>query len=166
MIGLTIYIGGIERYTLRQIPIFMLFGIISTIITLTGFEGFIPGLQNLRSDILVYTSVASAILALILLYLYIQLISKFPGKLRKRTVYELLGIIFLVLGIIMDGEFFISNADIPLYYKEIIPPVMATMGVIMITIAHNTAEKLMPITIAFAIVLIYMFLSHLGEFYA
>jgi len=166
MIGLTVYIAGIERYTLRQIPAFTLFGIISVVLTLTGFEGLIPGLSNLRRDILVFVSIASGILAVILAYLYIKLISKFPGNLRKRTSYELLGILFFVLGIIMDGEFFLSNPTIPLFYKEIIPPIMATMGIIMVTIAHNTAEKLLPITIIFAIVLIYLFLSHLGEFYA
>jgi hypothetical protein len=166
MIGLTVYISGIERYTLNAIPIFTLFGIISSIITLTGFENLIPGLSALRKDILVFVAIASAVLTIILAYLYIQLISKFPGSLRKRTSYELLGIIFFVLGIIMDGEWFLSSPTNPLFYKEIIPPIMATMGIFMVSIAHNTAEKLLPITIVFGIVLVILFLSHIGDFYS
>ena len=38
------------------------------------------------------------------------------------------------------------------------------MGLFMVGLAHYTAEKLLPITIVFAVVLAYLFLSLLVEF--
>jgi hypothetical protein len=163
--GLTMYVFSLEKYSLSRIPIFTLYGIAITFLTLTAFENLIPGIQTFRESIMPVIYFSSSLLGLFLIYLYIELLSKFPGKLRKRTSYEIMGVIFFAIGLFFDGQYILSNPSVPMYYKEVIGPLLIMMGLIMVAIAHTTAEKLLPITLIFAAVLAYMFLAHLGEFY-
>ncbi len=163
--GLTMYVFSLEKYSLNRIPIFTLYGIIVTFLTLTAFENFIPGIQTFRAAIMPVIYFSSGLLGLFIFFLYLELLSKFPGALRKRTSYEILGVIFFAIGILFDGQYILSDPTVPLFYKEVIGPLLIMMGLVMVAIAHNTAERLLPITIIFAIVLAYLFLSHIGEFY-
>jgi hypothetical protein len=164
--GLTMYVFSLEKYSLSRVPIFTLYGVIVTILTLTVFENFIPGIQMFRSTIMPVIYVSAGLLGFFILLLYIELLSKFPGSLRKRTSYELLGAIAFVIGLLFDGQVIVSNPTVPMFYKDVIGPLLIMMGLFMVGLAHYTAEKLLPITIVFAVVLAYLFLSHIGEFYA
>ncbi len=164
--GFTAFVYGIEKYQLRQVPIFTLYGVIATFLTLTVYEGFLPGFHMVRETITPIVYVSSAVLAMVLLLLYGQLISKFSGKLRKRTSYELLGMVFFVLGVVLDGRYVVTSPHIPMFYKEVIPPLMGAMGIVLVTFAHYTSEKLLPLTIVFSIILFAIFLMRIDEFYA
>lgn len=80
--GLTMYVFSLEKYSLSRIPIFTLYGIAVTFLTLTAFENFIPGIQTFRAAIMPVIYVSSGLLGLFILFLYIELLSNYYRSFR------------------------------------------------------------------------------------
>ncbi len=138
MIGLTMLIYTYEHYRLGQkAPLFTLVGVFASFFTLSGFQ-IIPGFSDVPWDIiLVIISIASTILLLLVASLYVRIMNRFPGQTRTRTGFEFIGLLLLVLGIIFDGQTFITNADSPWFFKMIYPPMLAIMGVSILIVSHT-----------------------------
>lgn len=167
MVGLSILIFTFEIYRLgRKAPIFTLIGVLSSFFTLSGFEGLIPGLRYVeREIILVIISVASTILLLLVANLYFKIMERFPGKTRNRTGFEFIGLLILVLGIIFDGEAFITMPTNPPFFQLIYPGILAVTGAIILISSHflpSWAYK--TICILGIIVLGYFLFLHLPDF--
>ena len=88
----------------------------SLILTLTVFELYSRHSNVSFNHYARYLRIAG-LLGFFILLLYIELLSKFPGSLRKRTSYELLGAIAFVIGLLFDGQVIVSNPTVPMFYK-------------------------------------------------
>ncbi len=124
LIGLIFWMFVLERYMIRKTKmIFTTIAIVSFIIALIALSGIIE-----RGAALTLIYIILPFSLVIILMLYIYLIVKTTGEIRTKAEYQLLAILLMFIGHLMDSEIFMTNlAFIPL---EIAPSVMIA-GVIL-----------------------------------
>lgn len=167
MIGLSILVFSLERKKLaRGAPIFTLIGVISSVFTLSGFEGLIPGFSDVpRETILVIISVASFLLLLMIANLYFNIMERFPGKTRTRTAYEFFGMVLFVFAIVLDGQAVSTMPGNPIFFALYYPGIMAICGMSLFIAAHFFPSWFFKLaTIIVITVLAYFLFIHLGDF--
>ncbi len=124
LIGLIFWMFVLERYMIRKTKmIFTIIAIVSFFIAMIALSGII---ERRAAVTLIYAILPFSLV--IILMLYIFLIVKTTGEIRKKAIYQLLAIVLMLIGHFMDSEFFITNfAFIPL---EVAPSIMIA-GVIV-----------------------------------
>ncbi len=166
MIGLSWLIFTYEYYKLgRKAPFFTSLGLVAAFISLTGFDDLIPGFRNVpRENILGIISGTATVLISLIAYVYFKTMERFPGKLRTRTFYEFIGLVIMLLGIIFDGQLFITQEGSPMFYRLYLPAVMAVVGVILINLAHDGKRWMFRSFALLGIILVFgLFVAHVHE---
>ena len=166
MIGLSWLIFTYEYYKLgRKAPFFTAMGLVAALFTFTGFENLVPGFRDVpRTTILGIISGTTTVLISLIAYVYFKTMERFPGELRSRTFYEFLGLVILLLGIIFDGQVFLSQESSPMFYRLYLPGIMALLGGILINLAHD-GKKWMYKSFAYfaAITIFVLFVMHVHK---
>ncbi|MBD3354055.1 MAG: hypothetical protein GF364_21415 [Candidatus Lokiarchaeota archaeon] len=119
---------GIERYVVKKtkysLSIFTFAVVIFGIIALTG---------NINRE-LVMSFVYAIVLvdAALMAIIYIGLIQKTTGVIRKRTAAALIGVVALVVSTALD-----SQVGLAILGNLYVPPLLAIMGILLITIVQR-----------------------------
>jgi hypothetical protein len=122
----------LETIAMNRKPLLTTFGIISTIVSLVGI---IPGV---REYVLIYVMISSSVMMMLLLVIYTFLIKSTTGDLRKKTIIGFLSMLLLVIAIIIDGQFVLSNPAVPKFLKEYLSPIIAIVS--MLTLVYSKQE--------------------------
>ncbi len=127
MIGFTCLIWALEKakYETRY---FFLIGLAITILTMVGILLNILNVLVIREFILIVIMLGTPIAGFFIVILYIQLIRMSTGTIRKRSIYSLAGFLIMVVGITMDGQFFLAIDTVPLWLKMDLVPIICIVG--------------------------------------
>jgi hypothetical protein len=82
--------------------------------------------------VLTFVMAASGAMGLLLVFLYIFLIRNTTGTMRKNTIIGMIGQIVLVVAVVVDGQFVLSNPVVPFVIKMYVSPLVAMLGVLLI----------------------------------
>ncbi|NVM05256.1 MAG: hypothetical protein HWN67_23255 [Candidatus Helarchaeota archaeon] len=133
MLGLTSIIWAIEKvkYETRY---FFLTGLAITIITTAGIVLNLLGMAVIRELILIIIMSGTPVAGFFIIILYIQVIRLSSGEVRKKALYSLIGFLIMVVGITMDGQFFLAIETIPIWFKMDVVPLFCIVGYLMFAI--------------------------------
>ena len=117
-IGIIIWLYILETFMIKQTKrIFLIMSLISFGISLIALVGLTDQYVALN---LIYITLPISLGAILILYIY--LIIKTTGTIRKKASWLLIGLLLIMIGYTMDTEYFLSNFQgIPL---EISPSIM------------------------------------------
>lgn len=131
-LGFTFLIFALEQILQMKKHIFTIFGVISSVIAVLGIIGF-----N-RTTVLTIIMVLLSIMTLLVAFLYIRIIQTSPGDLRKLAIIALMGLILFGAGIVIDGQFVLSNPLVPKFIKEFLSPILTIIGLGMVFYSRKT----------------------------
>jgi hypothetical protein len=134
IIGFTSIIWALEKLKYEKNYFFMI-GLAVTIITLGGTVVVIIA-PELRTTLLLVIFIGVPISALIIFILYIFLIRKSIGVVRKKAIYSLTGLIIMFVGIVMDSQFFLAIEEIPLWVRMDLVPIVCIVGYLIFTLTQ------------------------------
>ena len=125
--GMLCWLYMLETYlikkTKRMFFLIMLIGFVVALISLLGQASRYFALQ------IIYIIAPFAIAVILFLYLFI--IVKTTGTIRKKAIWVLVGLIFLTIGYLMDSEMFVGN--FPWVPLEVAPILMIVGTLIFLT---------------------------------
>lgn len=127
LIGFSLLIGPLERVKYKK-KYFTIASWALTIVTTVGvfLSLFVSG--DIREIFLIIILIGTPLCAVFTFVLYIQLIKGSTGAVRKKAIASFIGLMILVVGIVLDGQFILEAAVIPLFLKIYGGPVCCLVG--------------------------------------
>lgn len=136
IIGFTSIIWALEKLKYKKNYFFMV-GLLVTIITIAGTVIIALRIASeIRTTLLLVIFIGVPISALIIFILYIFLISKSTGVVRKKAAYSLLGLIIMFIGIVMDSQFFLALEQVPLLIRMDVVPIICIVGYLIFSLTQ------------------------------
>ena len=127
ILGLIFWIYSIETYLVKTKKILSILTTVSFIITLIALFGLTD--QSIALT-MIYILLPGVVLAVMLLYIYI--IFKSTGTVRKKGIGLLIGIILFVIGHMLDY----SKSPLSIGVPEIISPLLSIVGIVIFTMTQ------------------------------
>ena len=135
MIGFAAIIWALERIKYEK-KIFFSIILLTTIITIGGTIFIAFGGADIRETVLTIIFIGTPISAMILLILYLTLIIKSTGIVRKKSTYSLLGLVIMFVGIVLDSQFILANQAIPIWVKMDLVPIITIIGYLIFALVQ------------------------------
>ncbi len=124
ILGLICWIFVLETYLVKTKKVFSILTIASFVISLIALFGLTDRPTALN---IIYILLPGVVLTIIILYIY--LIIKSTGIVRKKAIGLLIGIIVFVIGHMMDY----SKSPLSFGVTEIISPLLSIVGIVIFT---------------------------------
>ena len=134
MLGFSSIVWALEKVKYEDTNYFLIAIMILTVMTGVGVIFNILNIANLREFILIVIMLGTPITGFFIILLYIQVIQMSTGELRTKAIYSLLGFIIMVVGITMDGQFFLGIESVPLWFKMDVVPLLSIGGYLMFAV--------------------------------
>ncbi len=136
IVGFTSIIWALEKVKYRKNYFFMV-GLLVTIITIGGTVIIVLRIApEIRTTLLLVIFIGVPISALIIFILYMFLITKSAGIVRKKAAWSLLGLIIMFVGIVMDSQFVLAMDQIPLFIRMDVVPIICIVGYLIFAITQ------------------------------
>ncbi|GAB4312788.1 MAG: hypothetical protein Kow0069_13640 [Promethearchaeota archaeon] len=121
----------VERFLIPQTKFaFSALGVVLSVVSVLGLAASLE-----REFILQVTQVAAPVLFGVVFLLYVVLVKQSTGIIRKKSARTLVGMLFLGLGIVLDGEAVLTLGVVPLW----IAPVVYLLGVVLIGVYQSAS---------------------------
>lgn len=133
MAGFTSIIWALEKVKYKKNYFFLIAATI-TLITFAGVFLILTGIAEIRLLVLIIIMIGTPIAGFFIFLLYIQLIRLSTGAVKKKAIYSLIGFFIMVVGISMDGQFFLAIDTVPLWFKMDVVPIICIVGYLMFAI--------------------------------
>ena len=141
-VGFTAIVWALEKVKYKK-NYFFLTILAVTIITIGGTIiigfGIISGLgiaPQIRETLLLIIFIGVPISGLIIFILYIFLIIKSAGIVRKKAGLSLLGLVIMFIGIVMDSQLFLGLDQVPLWIRMDLVPIICIGGYLIFSITQ------------------------------
>lgn len=135
MIGFTSIIWSLEKAKYKT-KYFFLISLALTAITIAGTILTFLRIAEIRETILIIIMLGTPMAGFFVFILYVQLIRLSSGIVKKKALYSLIGFLIMVVGITMDGQFFLAIETIPNWFKMDIVPLICIAGFLLFLIAQ------------------------------
>ncbi len=135
IVGFAAIIWALERIKYKK-KIFFTIILITTLITIGGTIVVAFGAADIRETMLTIIFIGTPLSAIILLILYLTLIIKSTGSVKKKSTYSLLGLVIMFVGIVLDSQFALAIGAIPIWVKMDIVPIITIVGYLIFAITQ------------------------------